>query len=142
MAKSKDTTFLRTKMRKWILLGNRPTRAAILSGISRDTYQIWSRENKSFSTFVESCESELQAKLVKEMRKVSIDTKNANAMRDFLQVRFPEEFSPKVTNEITGPGGDSVVFKVDVSGGYIPPSNVMGLPSTLSLTRAKAKKLN
>jgi hypothetical protein len=42
------------KMRKHILDGLRPTQAAVLSGISRDTYQRWLREKTEFNTFIES----------------------------------------------------------------------------------------
>jgi len=35
-----------------------------------------------------------------------------------------------------------VVFKVDVSGGYIPPENVMGLTSTLTTLKTIKSKVN
>lgn len=130
MAKQYDVACV--KIRKYILEGMTAPQAAILAGISRPTYYRWLDENKTFETFIENCEAELENNLVKTLKKVSVDTKNANAIQNLLSTRFKERWSPKVTQEMTGPNGDSVVFKVDVSGGYIPPANVMGLPSTLS----------
>ena len=135
----KNVDAVKVKIRRFILAGNRPTRAAILSGISRDTYQRWMRDSKTFNTFIESAESELQATAIKQWRKVSIDTKNANSLKEFVQTRFSDEWSPKTINELTGPGGAQVTFKVDASGGYIPPNNVLGVPSTLTAMSAVTK---
>lgn len=123
---------IRTNILKFIKEGLRPAEAAVLAGIARETLWRWREKDATFATKIEAAEIEFESSLVKNVRKIGIDTKNGNVLQTLLSTRFKERWSPKVTQEMTGPNGDSVVFKVDVSGGYIPPANVMGLPSTLS----------
>lgn len=123
---------IRSKIMKYIKQGLRPTEASILAGISRQTYYRWRDNDKTFVTELERAEAALEMKIAKSIKDIATTTKNANALVSFAERRFKDNWATKTTTELTGANGQSVVFKVDASGGYLPPNNVLGVPSTLT----------
>ena len=139
---AKDIKAIQVKMRRLILDGLRPTEAAVLSGISRDTYYEWKNNKPTFATFIDEAESDLEHLWLKQIKKIGRDTKNAQALIKLLEARFKENWSPVNRTELTGADGQSVVFKVDASGGYIPPNNVLGVTSTLTTSETVRSKID
>ena|SRR3990167_9282079 len=130
------------RIKKYITDGLSPLQAAKLAGISADTYYKWLDNLPELTNIIENAEAETEHILVKSAVRNALDQKNVPAIVSILEHRYKERWSPKVINELTGVNGDSVVFKVDVSGGYIPPENVMGLTSTLTTLKTIKSKVN
>lgn len=122
------------RIAKLIAKGIFPLQAAKLAGISKDTYYKWLNNNPAFNELIENAEANLELSWIEKINEIGANTKNTQPLVRLLEGRFKDRWSPKLTNEITGPNGASVVFKVDASGGYIPPNNVLGIPSTLTTT--------
>ena|SRR3990167_772920 len=137
--KVKDYKAIGKKIAFYIRKGLRPLQAATLAGISHDTYRKYLANYSVFSTIIERAENQLELSVAEGLKDIGIKGKNPQALIAFTERRFSDRWSSKVINELTGPGGAQVTFKVDASGGYIPPNNVLGVPSTLTAMSAVTK---
>lgn len=131
---AKDIKAVIVKMRRYILDGMRPTQAAKLAGISERSFYNYRENNAEFAEAIIDAEAQLEHLWLKKIKKIGVDTKNAQALIKLMEARFSDRWNPTNKTELTGANGQSVVFKVDASGGYIPPNNVLGIPSTLTTT--------
>ena len=136
---AKDYKAIGRKVAKFIKNGLRPLQAATLAGISEKTYYRWKEEHEDFNNMLEAAETALEMKIAKSIQDIATQTKNPQALVAFAERRFSNRWSSKTINELTGPNGASVVFKVDASGGYLPPESVVSttIPTVMAKVDSK-----
>lgn len=115
------------------------TQAVKLAGISHETYYNWVKEQPELLDIVENAHAETERIIVKTAVDRAIETKNVKDLILIAEHLYPDRYSPKSIQQIQGANGESVVFKVDATTGYIPPQNTLGLPTTLTTLKAPEK---
>jgi hypothetical protein len=120
---AKDIKAISVKIRKYILEGLSPLKAAKVAGISDKTYYRWKEEDPKFVENIENAESEAELHLVKKIKSIALGTKNANALIALGDRRYG--WTPKTATELQGKDGAPITFKIDAAGGFINPNNVL-----------------
>ena len=91
--------------------------ASKLIGISEDTFSRWKREHKEFADKLEASSQMFLAKNLEIIQKAGERSWQASAW--LVERTFPQEYSPKLTQDITS--NQPVVVNVDMQGTYKPP---------------------
>lgn len=136
---AKDVKGLKLKIIRIVEKGLSPTKAAKMIGLSDQTYYNWRDNDLDFLEKIEAATATAEMNLQKKIKSVAIKTKNANALLALGDRLFG--WTPRSATELTGANGAQVVFKVDASGGYLPPNNVLGVTSTLTTAITKRDKV-
>lgn len=104
------------KIKKYLREGNMREDSAVMSGISRETYDIWFKKYPEFKVAVEEAEGRNKNRTLKLLQKHG--KKSWQALAWWLERRFYSDYMSKTSTKIEGTGGVQIAI---VSGGYIPP---------------------
>ena len=119
---TKMTEDVRKRLVDAVKAGNHITRACEYAGISKMTYYRWkakastARSGEYFDLMQELEEAESQAQIRMVAQWQAQIPNDWRAAREFLARRFPDDWSPTEKQEISGPEGKPVKYRINLGG--------------------------
>lgn len=124
-----------SEITNYIRAGNTQHDAAVLAGISDETFHVWKREKSDFSEALKKAEQVCKSRNIAIIQKAAEKTWQAAAW--WLERKYHQEFALKNIQELVGKDGQplQISIKLDMAGGYVPQLGAITTSSTASYTR-------